>query len=383
MMIKYKGEPEIGSQIGKADYLAVCKELRNFSNSSYDHHETIIRFEKAFSNRIGAKYAISVSSCAVGLDMVLKYLSLKQGDEVLSSAINFHGTHLSIINSGAKLILVEANEDLNIDIDDLAKKISAKTKAIVVTHMNGLSCDMNRIKKLVQGTDIKIIEDAARSLGGRYYNCEIGKESWACVYSFQYKKMITTLGEGGMIVTNDEKLFKALQKYRSFGLGDDWGTNYKMTSVQAAIGLSQLKYLDRLISKRRRLAQYRSKQIKNRLSGFVCPTDNDIFFNVYYLYTVLVPKKWNKDQRDELIMLMKEDGIECVVANPPTYKKNKYILSNYCGNRMIVSEKIGNRIICLPIHPKMKKKENKYIIDKFIHNAEIVEKHDNYKEEVE
>lgn len=147
-LIKYNGEPEVGSTIDKKDLIAVINEMEKFNDERYNHHETIKKFEDIFSKRVGNQYAVSVSSCAVGIDMVLKYLSLNNADEVLSCAINFHGTHLSIINTGAKLVLVEANQDLNIDVDDLARKITPNTKAIVVTHMNGVSCDMKRIREL-------------------------------------------------------------------------------------------------------------------------------------------------------------------------------------------------------------------------------------------
>lgn len=364
--VKYNGEPEIGSIIDKKDYLAVMAELKKFNYKNYDHHKTIERFEKKFSHKVGCQYAVSVSSCAIGIDMVLKYLSLNCTDEVLSCAINFHGTHLSIINTGAKLVLVEANRDLNIDVVDLEKKITQNTKAIVVTHMNGVSCDMKRIKELVHGTDIKIIEDAARSLGSKYFNSNVGKDSWACIYSFQYKKMITTLGEGGMIVTSDKQLCESLYKYRSFGLGEGWGTNYKMTSVQAAMGISQLDSLDLLVSKRRKLAQYRTKCINNNLDNIICPTDNTVFYNSYYLYTLLVSNEWKKEHRDELILMLNGYGINCVVANPPTYLTNKYIFAYCHAPYMKISERIGERIICLPIHPNMSTQENEFIVEKFI-----------------
>lgn len=374
MFLKYQGEPEVGTIISKDDIDAVCHELESFNDNGYDHHCTIEAFENAFLQRIGRKYAISVSSCAVGIDMVLKYLNLQNTDEVLSCAINFHGTHLSIINSGAKLVLVEANQDLNICVEDLKGKITPNTKAIVVTHMNGLSCDMSGIKELVQGTNIRVIEDAARSLGSKYLDQEVGSESWACIYSFQYKKTITTLGEGGMIVTSDLHLYEALLKYRSFGLGNDWGTNYKMTSVQAAMGISQLIKLDMLIEKRRNLCQYRTKCIEEALSGFLCPTDNSIYYNSYYLYTILVPNWWDKTYRDELIISMKSYGITCIIANSPTYLQNKYIFSSCCSPCLRVSERIGDRIICLPIHPNMNNEDNQYIIETFIQESLRIEK---------
>lgn len=370
--VKYNGEPEIGSIIDKKDFLAVLEEMSKFNDECYDHHETIERFEYAFSKRVGNRYAISVSSCAVGIDMVLKYLNLKSTDEVLSCAINFHGTHLSIINTGAKLVLVEANQDLNIDVADLESKITSNTKAIVLTHMNGISCDMNRIREIVKDTNIKIIEDAARSLGSRYWNSEVGKESWACVYSFQYKKIITTLGEGGMIVTNNKELCETLQQYRSFGMGDYWGTNYKMTSVQAAMGISQLENLGFLISKRRSLAKYRTERIKGDLQGFICPTDNSKYYNTYYLYTIIVPVEWKKEHRDELILRLNNLGIKCVVANPPTYLKNKFIFAHCDTTNTSRSERLGERVICLPIHPNMTTEENEYIVENFIKTAKYL-----------
>ena len=370
-MIKiFKAEPEVGTIIDSEDIKAVCEELRKFNNPLYDHNKTISVFENEFLKLIGNKYAIAVNSCASGIDMVLRYLSLNPGDEIISCANNFHGTHLSILNAGAKLVLVKANEDINIDVTDLKEKITERTRAIVVTHMNGLSCDMDNIMDAVKGTDIKIIEDAARSLGGKYKGGIIGKNSWACIYSFQYKKMITTLGEGGMIVTNDTDLRNSLIRYRSFGLGEAWGTNFKITSVQAAVGMTQLKRLDSLIEKRRQLALKRTSCITNKLFEFKCPTDNEIYYNVFYLYTILVPNTWSKEKRDILISLMKEKNIHCAIANPPTYEYNKFIYAN-CPDRVRESELIGNRIICLPIHPDMAEAENKYIVDSFI---ELVQK---------
>ena len=371
-MIKYNGEPEVGSIVDEKDFSAVVNEMKHFNNEHYDHHKTITQFERAFLQRVGNRYAISVSSCASGIDMVLKYLSLKSTDEVLSCAINFHGTHLSIINAGAKLVLVEANQNLNIDINDLEKKITPNTKAIVVTHMNGVSCNMKRIRELVKNTNIKIVEDAARSLGSKYYNSEIGHNSWACVYSFQYKKMITTLGEGGMIVTNDKQLSDALQKYRSFGMGEDWGTNYKMTSVQAAMGLSQLEKLDMLIDKRRTLAKYRTERIRQELPEFVCPLDNWAYYNTYYLYTLLVPDVWEKKYRDELVSRLKCMDIKTVIANPPTYESNKFIFKNCDVSNISFSNRLGERIICLPIHPHMTLTDNTYLIDEFIKSAKLI-----------
>jgi len=191
-----KGEPDVGTLIDDDDILAVTGELIKMKeDASYDHHQSIENFENTFRDKMGNKYALSISSCGVGIDMVLKYLNPNDQDEVISCAINFHGTHLSILNTGAKLILSEPDETLNIDVNDVMKRITSKTKAIVVTHMNGLSCDMDYLRNQLKG-HIFVVEDIARSCGARYRGKYVGSDSWAAIYSFQYKKHITTLGEG-------------------------------------------------------------------------------------------------------------------------------------------------------------------------------------------
>ena len=144
------------------------------------------------------------------MDLILKALNIKSGDEIISCAINFPGTHLAIIESGAKLVLSEPDpETLNIDPHDVEKKLSKRTKAIVVTHMNGLAAETDLLRKVINGSKYfkykkerpKIICDAARACGTTYKSHHIGREGWATMFSFQSYKIITTLGEGGMVVT--------------------------------------------------------------------------------------------------------------------------------------------------------------------------------------
>lgn len=373
-MLCYNGEPDIGSIIDDDDINAVINELIKFKNPNYNHHHIIENFEEKFKNKILCKYAISVNSCATGLDMVLHALDIMPGDEIISCAINFHGTHLSIINSGAKLILAEADDNLNIDINDLSKKITKRTRAILITHMNGVSCNIDSIKKLIDGTNIKLIEDAARALGSKYNSEYVGKNSWACVFSFQYKKQITTLGEGGMIVTDDESLYQKLLNYRSFGMGRTWGTNYKMTSVQAAMGISQITKLDKIIDLRRQIAKKRNIFIKNNVSNFKLPLDNEIYYNSYYIYTLLTPQNWNKNMRDKLIFDLKiESNINAIIANAPTYLTNEFIRYNCDVSSLEYSEWIGEHIICLPIHPNMSELYNEYLLKRFVETVQKIE----------
>lgn len=368
-----RGEPDIGTIIGDDDILAVNRELLKMKEDAfYNHHKAIEGFESTFKNKIGNKYALAISSCGVGIDMVLKFLNLEETDEVISCAINFHGTHLSILNAGAKLILSEPNETLNIDVDDLIGRITPRTKAIVVTHMNGLSCDMDYLCNNLRD-EVFVVEDVARSCGARYKGEYVGSNSWAAVYSFQYKKHITTLGEGGMVLTHDKDLLNSLVKYRSFGMGIDWGTNYKLTSIQAAFGESQLSKLDMLVEKRRNIAKVRTKIFSDYLPDFVLPMDNETYYNSYYTYTILTPYYWTSDMRDLLICRLKQNyNIEAFIANLPTYQTNPFIYKYTNVKDTPYADFLGGHIICLCMHPAITEVENQYIIDKFIEAARTI-----------
>ncbi len=364
----FHGEPSPGTVLDEDDFKAVFYELKKMTNAAtYNHHESIKAFESAFSRKMGNRFAVAVSSCAVGIDMVLKSLNLTKEDEVISCAINFPGTHLAILNTGAKLILSEPDKSLNLDVENVLNKITKHTKAIVVTHMNGLSCNMDPLYEQLRDRNILILEDAARSCGARYKGQYIGCNSQAAVFSFQYKKHITTLGEGGMILTNNEALYKKMLEYRSFGMGTSWGTNYKLTAVQAAVGISQLAKLDRLIEKRRYLAQERDGLFTENLTHFQLPKDDKIYYNSYYTYTILTPQDWNGNMRDCLMDDLKENyGIGTVIANKPTYQTNSYIRRNVNVKDTPLADDLGEHILCLPIHPTMTAEENRWIADRFI-----------------
>lgn len=239
--------------------------------------------------------------------------------------------------------------------------------------MNGLAADIDAINKVLSaskyfknGEKPKIICDAARALGTTYKSHHVGKESWATIFSFQSYKIITTLGEGGIVVTNDKKLADHLQDYRSFGRGQSWGSNYKMTKLQAGVGHTQLKKLKKLVRVRRLLAAQRHTVLLNYPEiEFQSDTSNSI--NSYYLYTIILPKNKNGDKRDTIIKILKDKfGIGCVVANRPTYQSNTLIKTHTRRQHLPISDDLGNRIICPVIHPLMTNKENKYIIDSFI-----------------
>jgi len=369
------GEPPLGSVYDQKEIDVVLKVLQDSMNPKigfYAEHETN-KFELKFSHLCNTKYTIAFNGAGGALDLVIRSLNIVQGDEIISCSINFPGTHLSILGNGAKLILSEPDPlTLNLDPDDLINRLSKKTRAIVVTYMNGLAADLDSIKEVINKSKLygkekpRIIVDAARAIGTIYKNNHVGKEAWASVFSFQSKKTITTLGEGGMVVTDDDNLNTVLRQFRSFGKNESWGSNYKMTKIQAAVGIVQLKKLKKLVNMRRKLAKQRNK-ILSRLSGITIQKDTSYSKNSYYLYTLILPPNKNGDKRDQLMQSLKtEYGIGTVVGNPPTYRSNSLIKKSVRGQVLPIAEDLGERIICISSHPLLNKATNKYVADSFV-----------------
>ncbi len=209
-------------------------------------------FEEAFAAYCGVEHAIALNSCGTGLDIAMVCLDLEPGDEVISPAITFKATHLAIIGQGAKAVLCEIDpRTFNIDPADVERRMTPRTRAILAVHNNGLSAFMDDLMEIAerhphpeQGPP-KVVGDAARACGAGYKGTKVGKMGWMNIFSFQTTKNMTTLGEGGMITTDDPHAAARARAYRSFGAGlGSWGTNYRMTKLQAAAGLVQLRRLD-------------------------------------------------------------------------------------------------------------------------------------------
>jgi perosamine synthetase len=369
------GEANLGGWYTEKEIDAVVSSIR--SSMEYKvgfgpDTTTVSEFESKFAEYCGAKFAISTNSAGTALDMALRYLNLTGEDEVICPAINYKASQLSIIDRGAKIIFVECDPDtLNMSLEDLLSKLTEKTAAICVTHMNGLACDLDAIEKVVNNhpkvkRKIPIIADAARSCGAGYHGIKVGGDAWVTVFSFHSMKLMTTLGEGGMITTNDEIAYAKLKKMKHFGGEDDWGSNYKMTKVQAAVGIVQLSRLDEMNTARRSLAHKRNILLGGR-TEFKLPTEPEGFVHIYYVYSLLLEEKYDKLIRDKIIKSLAERyKIQCSVSNPPTYSRWSYIKLHSGSQRLPVSESIGDRLICLPFHPLFTDEQNEYICAAFL-----------------
>jgi len=359
----WQGEQMLGSACGEAEIEAAVTAMRESGDISVGFGfscQQILDFEAAFAEYTGTRYAIAINSCGPGLDMAMRYLELAPGDEVIVPAINFIAVPLAVIGAGGQVIWAEVDErTLQLDPDDVARRITPRTRAIVPTHMNGLSAPMDELLQVAGG--IPVIGDAARACGGSYKGAKIGKHGLLTAFSLHTMKNITTLGEGGMITTDDKDVADFCRSTRFYGDGARWGSSYVMTKVQAAVGLVQLRNLDSFIRARRRLGAERS-QLLAEIPELQTADEPEGCEHTYYLYTCTVCRDWAGDRRNALITLLRETfGVATAILNRPCYVDNAFIASHTEGQRLPLSDELGERILCLPMHPAMTTADNEYI----------------------
>jgi len=274
-------------------------------------------FERDFSKYINRKYAVAVSSGTAALDIALKSLNFKKNDEVIIPAFSIISTALCVIKLGLKPVLVDCDlYSWNIKIDSLIKKITKKTKAIIITHLYGFPVDMNKILKLSKKKNIKIIEDSAELIGQKYYNKKCGSFGDISTFSFYANKHITT-GEGGMILTDNYKLYNKSKSLRNLCFGndkdrfnhDDIGWNYRLTNLQAAIGCGQLKNITWIIKRKREIGKLYHSLLINNDKIYIQDLDNNFSKNIFWVFGVVI-KKETKIKRDVVIKKLKKLNIQ-------------------------------------------------------------------------
>jgi len=367
----WRGEPQLGSTYGEEEIEAALKAIKESIRPDQGFGFTsapIVEFENAFANYVGTKHAIAVNSCGPAIDIIMRYMKLEPGDEIIVPSSNFIAAPLSVYGHGGQVIWGDVSkETLELDPEDVERKMSPRTRAIFPVHMNGLSAPVNELVAIAErhptpkhGVPL-VICDAARACGGGYDGGKIGKAGFATAFSFHTMKNLTTLGEGGMITTDDDGLATFARSVRMYGSGvEEWGTSNVMTKVQAAVGLVQLSKLDSFIAGRRRLAKERDRMLAGIPEVTILKEPADCVHS-YYLYTCKVQDDWAGAKRDELINKLTQDyGFTCVVANRPVYY-GALMGAHTKGQTTPVAELMGNTIFCIPIHPSMPEADNRYM----------------------
>jgi len=369
LSVAWEGEPRLGSIIGEEEIAATVQAIRDSMDPNVGFGMSdgeVDKFENAFAAYVGAKHCVTCNGAGTGIDMAIMALDLEPGDEVITQCINLRAVPMAIAGHGGKIVFAEVDETLQIDPNDVEKKITPRTRAIFPTHMNGMSAPMDDLLELAhrhphaKHGPLKVIGDAARACGGGSNDAKIGKRGWMNVFSFHTMKNMTTLGEGGAITTDDSSIIGRLHGFRQFG-GEGWGSNYKMSKCQASFGQVQLGRLEAMVGARRRLAQARHKMLEG-CPQLRLPLEPEGHEHSYYLYSILVSREWAGEKRDRLMTLLRDEyGVDTVVANPPVQDSFPYIRRLTSGQQLPFSHEIGQRLFCPPIHPAMSDADNEYI----------------------
>ena len=320
-------------------------------------------FEEKFANYIGCKHALTVSNGTVALHLALLALGISEGDEVIAPTLTYIASVNAIVYTGDTPVFVDSLANTwQMDPEDVLKKITPKTKAIMAVHLYGHPCDMEKLTEIARKYNIFLIEDCAEAFGSKFKNQHVGTFGDIATFSFYGNKTITA-GEGGMVVTNDDTLYDRAMHLKGQGLAkhrqywhDIIGYNYRMTNICAAIGLAQLEQADQFIEKKRQIAQMYKEGLRNSPVEFHLEI-GDVFHS-YWMCSILVPKA---EQRDGLRDHLEQNGIETRPLFYPVHTMPMYS-SKY--QKHAIAENLGWRGINLPSWPGLQQQQVSYICDR-------------------
>jgi len=327
----------------------------------------VIKFEKNFSKYVDRKYSVAVSNGTAALEIAVKALGIKKNDEVLIPNFTIISNALAVLRQYAKPVLIDCNlDDWNIIISDIEKKITNKTKAIIVTHIYSFPNDMDKILKICKKKKIFIIEDAAEVLGLNYKNKRCGSFGDISTFSFYANKQVTT-GEGGMISVNSLQLYKKCCSLRNLCFGrsnrfdhDDLGWNYRMTNIQAALGLSQLKNIKYIVNKKMNIGRCYFQKLKNNKNLQILPPSNLFAKNIYWVVGIVIKKK--KIIASKLTKKLAKYGIQTRPFFWPMHEQHIFKKMKIFKNKKFPNSSYLARYgLYLPSYFKLKKKDIDYI----------------------
>ena len=356
-------------------YLLKCLSNGFISSSG----KFVSDFERKFAKRVNRKFAIAVSNGTAALQLAFESLNIKKNDEVILPSFTIISCILPVIRSGAIPVLVDSDPATwNMNVNQVEKKITSRTKVIIAPHIYGLPIDMDHLLKISKKHNIKIIEDAAEVLGLKYKNKPCGSFGEISTFSFYANKHITT-GEGGMIVTNNKKIAERCKSLRNICfnskrrfLHHDLGWNYRFTNMQAAIGLAQLEKLNSFVIKKRNIGKIYNKEL-DKSKIFDTPLDKTHYAkNIYWVYG-LVLKKNSPISLITIIKKLKKYGIETRNFFWPLHQQpilNK--MGFFKKTKLPISEHLAKNGLYLPSGLSITPLQQKYVINKI---KKIILKH--------
>lgn len=362
------------------------------SSAQYIMGPNVKEFEKEFSKYLGVKHSISVGNGTDALVIALQALGIGRGDEVITTPFTFFATAESISAVGATPVFVDVTKDtFNIDPSKIEEKITSKTKAIMPVHIFGQPCDMNAINEIAEKHNLYIIEDAAQAVGAKYKGQMIGSLSDIVTFSFFPTKNLGCAGDGGMIVTNNDKLATICRALKVHGSGENGrkaynilndiaekvkkdassdntvynplkyynyliGHNSRLDEIQAAILRVKLPFLDEWNNKRIENAEFYNEQLFD--TDLVTPFEDPDVKHVYHMYIL------QSEKRNELVSYLKEQGVATGIYYPiPLHLQKAYINSGYKEGDMPNAEYLSYRTFAIPIFAELTEDEKEYIVN--------------------
>ena len=354
--------------ISKEDIKSVNKVLAKGWISS--NGPEVKSFEKKFSKKIKQKFSVAVSNGTAALEIAIKSLNLKKNDEIIIPNFTIISNALAVIKQNLKPVLIDCDmKTWNIKLEELENKITKKTKAIIITHIYSYSNDMDKILKICKKNNIYLIEDAAEVIGLKYKKKYCGSFGDISTFSFYANKQLTT-GEGGMISTSNLKFYNKIKSLRNLCFGNinrfnhhDIGWNYRITNMQAAIGISQLKRLDKIVKKKIEIGNYYYKKLSQNKNLYMTPPKVSYSKNIYWVVGIVINNK--KVLASNVIKKLADMGIDArpffwpmheqsIFKKMRIFKKSKFPNSSY----------LGRYGFYIPSYIEITKSEMDYVISK-------------------
>ncbi len=356
-----------------SDEIRAVTEVLKSGNLSLGPKYTL--FEKEFAKKIGTKYACAVSSGTAGLHLAMIAAGIGPGDEIITSPFSFIASANSILYVGANPVFADIDPlTYNMDPLRIEAKITPKTKAILVVHIFGQSADMDLVLKLAKKYKLKIIEDACESICATYKGRSVGTFGESAVFAFYPNKQMTT-GEGGMIVTNSEKIYSHCSSLRNQGRSENmqWldherlGYNYRMDEMSAVLGLTQLSKLDYMLKEREKIARWYTEYLAPHQHLLVSPQIAEYNSHSWFVYVVKIKNIKSETIRNEIIKIMGKRGIATKPYLPAihlfSFYKKKF---GYQRGAFPIAEEVAMSSLALPFYIGLKRGDVKYIVNRLI-----------------
>jgi len=318
----------------------------------------VVEFESLIRENLGCRHVYATSSATTALHLALVAMGIGHGDEVLVSDLSWPASGNVIVQTGARPVFVDVCPDTySMDPEDLKLRITPRSRAILVVHPFGLSAEMDPIAIIAKQNGLLVLEDAACALGSRYHGRPCGTMGDAGCFSFHPRKVITT-GEGGILATNRQELANRIEVLRSHGgVRDEWkfrfpsaGFNYRMSDLQAALGVAQMGKLMKILAARRRWAGVYAKELAG-VSGLQLPKEPPGLFHTYQSYVIVLDKSFN---RNKIVSSLRAQGVEATLGTYAMHAEPFFSTTyGYQPGQLKTSYDLANNTVSLPLFPQM------------------------------